>query len=65
MSHPSVTGATLRVLALDRDPANPKWLLATVTLPADMRPVVPVPRAIPGLRRRGPLGPRYVKRLVA
>jgi hypothetical protein len=43
MSHPSVIGAPWRVLILDRDPADPKWLLATVTLPADVRPAVPGP----------------------
>jgi hypothetical protein len=29
-----------RILLLDRDPADPKWLLATVTLPTDVRPAV-------------------------
>jgi hypothetical protein len=29
-----------RILLLDRDPADPKWLLATVVLPADVRPAV-------------------------
>jgi hypothetical protein len=27
-----------RVLLLDRDPEDPRWLLATVTLSADVRP---------------------------
>ena len=27
-----------RILVLDRDPADPKWILATVTLPTDVRP---------------------------
>ena len=26
------------VLVLDRDPADPKWLIATVSLPSDVRP---------------------------
>ena len=30
-----------RVLILDRDPDDPRWLLATVTLPSDVRPTVP------------------------
>jgi hypothetical protein len=47
MSHRSVTVATWRVLILDRDPAIPKWLLATVTLRADVRP----PRSPRPLRR--------------
>ena len=29
-----------RILILDRSPADPKWLLATVTIPADVRPAV-------------------------
>lgn len=29
-----------RILVLDRDPADPKWLLATITLSADIRPAV-------------------------
>ena len=29
-----------RLLVLDRDPADPKWLLATVSHPEDVRPVV-------------------------
>jgi hypothetical protein len=29
-----------RVLMLDRDPDDPRWLLATVTLPSDVRPAV-------------------------
>jgi hypothetical protein len=30
-----------RVLILDRDPADPKWILATVAIPADVRPAHP------------------------
>jgi hypothetical protein len=29
-----------RVLLLDRDPEDPRWLLATVTLASDVRPAV-------------------------
>ena len=29
-----------RILLLDRDPADPKWLLATVALSSDIRPAV-------------------------
>ena len=29
-----------RVLILDRDPEDPRWLMATVTLPSDVRPAV-------------------------
>jgi hypothetical protein len=29
-----------RILILDRDRDDPKWILATVTLPSDVRPVV-------------------------
>ena len=29
-----------RVLILDRDPADPKWLLATVAIAGDVRPAV-------------------------
>jgi hypothetical protein len=30
-----------RVLILDRDPADPKWILATVASPGDVRPARP------------------------
>ncbi len=29
-----------RLLILDRDPADPKWLLATIAVPGDVRPAV-------------------------
>jgi hypothetical protein len=29
-----------RVLVLDRDPEDPKWIIATVTMAADVRPAV-------------------------
>ncbi len=29
-----------RILILDRDPDDPKWILATVTLPSDVRPAL-------------------------
>ena len=36
---PAVTaGAPWRLLVLDADPADPKWIIATVALPADVRP---------------------------
>jgi hypothetical protein len=40
MSHPAVPGPNgpWRVLILDRDPADPKWILATIATPADVRP---------------------------
>jgi hypothetical protein len=48
MFHPSVTGAPWRVLILDRDPADPKWLLAMIMLPADAQR-----RPWPAARRHG------------
>ena len=42
MSNPSSTPPAVngpwRVLILDRDPADPKWILATVAAPGDVRP---------------------------
>jgi hypothetical protein len=43
MSHPSTSsplgGGLFRLLVLDTsDPDDPKWLIATVTLPSDVRP---------------------------
>jgi hypothetical protein len=35
-----VTGGPWRVLILDASPADPKWLLATISLPSDVRPAV-------------------------
>jgi hypothetical protein len=35
-----VTGGPWRVLLLDRSPDDPKWLFATVSAPADVRPAV-------------------------
>jgi hypothetical protein len=32
--------APWRLLLLDRDPRDPKWMLATVTMPTDVRPAV-------------------------
>jgi hypothetical protein len=29
-----------RILILDRDPEDPKWILATVTIPSNVRPAV-------------------------
>jgi hypothetical protein len=33
-----VNGVPWRILVLDRDPADPVWLLATVEVPADVLP---------------------------
>jgi hypothetical protein len=35
-----VTAGPWRLLVLDRDPADPKWIVCTVTLDADVRPAV-------------------------
>jgi hypothetical protein len=35
-----VTGGPWRLLVLDRDPQDPKWLFVTVSIPADVRPAV-------------------------
>jgi hypothetical protein len=42
MSHPAAPGLNgpWRLLILDRDPRDPKWIVATVTTPADVRPAV-------------------------
>jgi hypothetical protein len=32
-----VLGGPWRILVLDRNPEDPKWLIATVTIPADVR----------------------------
>lgn len=37
-----------RVLILDRDPTDPKWVLATIT-PGDVRPVTDIKLVIPDL----------------
>jgi hypothetical protein len=37
MSHPPVTGAPWRVLVLDRSGGDPKWIIATVAVPSDVR----------------------------
>ena len=44
-NHP-ITSSTgpWRILILDRDPADPKWILATVAAPDDVRPARPVPQ---------------------
>jgi len=39
---PTTTGnGPWRLLILDRDPADPKWILATVATPGDVRPAWP------------------------
>ena len=35
-----MTGSPWRILILDRDPEDPKWLFATVSIPSDVRPAV-------------------------
>jgi hypothetical protein len=42
MSHPALPGSSgpWRLLILDRDPHDPKWIVATVTTPADVRPAL-------------------------
>ena len=46
---PTITGTgPWRILVLDRDPADPKWILATVMDPGDVRPA--------GLGERGLTG---------
>ncbi len=42
MSHiiPAPGNGPWRILILDRDPDDPKWILATVTLPTDVRPLL-------------------------
>jgi hypothetical protein len=37
---PARTERPWRILVLDRDPADPKWLLATVAIAGDVRPAV-------------------------
>ena len=39
---PTTTGnGPWRLLVLDRDPTDPKWILATVAAPGDVRPAWP------------------------
>jgi hypothetical protein len=42
MSHPALPARNgpWRLLILDRDPQDPKWILATVALPSDVRPAL-------------------------
>lgn len=40
LSTPAHSQHPWRILLLDRDPHDPKWLLATVALSADIRPAV-------------------------
>src|SRR6266487_1157623 len=47
MTHPPPGNGPWRVLILDSDPADPKWIVATVARPEDVR------RATPGGRRSG------------
>jgi hypothetical protein len=42
VTHPAPTGnGPWRILVLDSDPADPKWILATVATPGDVRPARP------------------------
>lgn len=38
MNAPAARGGPWRVLLLDRDPGDPRWVLASVTLDTDVRP---------------------------
>ena len=38
---PPGTNGPWRLLILDREPADPKWILATVASPSDVRPADP------------------------
>ena len=44
MPNPSTTTSAelWRLLIFDADPADPKWILATVASPGDVRPAGPV-----------------------
>ena len=62
-NHPTTTTrGPWRVLILDRDPRDPKWILATVATPGDVRPARrgmtsrDCPRG-PGAWGRRPAGP--------
>jgi hypothetical protein len=37
---PASSNGPWRILVLDRDPDDPKWILATVTIPSDVRPAL-------------------------
>jgi hypothetical protein len=41
VSNSSTTSGQWKLLLLDTDPADPKWLLATVAEPGDVRPARP------------------------
>ena len=49
--HASPNGAW-RLLILDGDPADPKWLLAVVAAPGDVRPASPADEAPDELAQR-------------
>ncbi len=41
MSHPAAPcNGPWRILILDRDPQDPKWIMATVAIPSDVRPAL-------------------------
>jgi hypothetical protein len=45
MSHDPIAqlAGPWRILVLDRDPADPKWLLATIVTPGDVQPALDGP----------------------
>ncbi len=48
-NHPTTTGnGPWRLLILDRDPTDPKWVLASIA-PGDVRPVTDIKLVIPDL----------------
>jgi len=49
MTHPPPGNGPWHVLILDSDPADPKWILATVAGPGDVRPARPGAAAVDGV----------------
>ena len=49
--HPptTVNGPRWRILILDRSPDDPKWLIATIASPADIRPATNIDSVTPEL----------------
>jgi hypothetical protein len=46
-NHPTTTcNGPWRILVLDHDPTDPKWILATVATPGDVRPAYPCDTAV-------------------
>ena len=46
MRHPPPANGPWRVLIFDPDPADPKWVLATVASPRDVRPASSTARGV-------------------